>query len=179
MYSLSIRCMVASAAARHTGFPPNVVPCAPGFQRITLSLAIIAPSGMPFALPLELFEDFRAAGFRGVAVRAAISVRIGDVFDSTEQRAESLAVRRFRRCERKGTHRATVEAAVKRDELVALCGVSRQFDGAFYCLGLRIGEKDLLAFRARHRPAEPLRQLRHALIIKISTGHVNQLGRLL
>ena len=51
MYSLSIRSMVASAAARHTGFPPNVVPCEPGFHRITLSLATIAPSGIPLAMP--------------------------------------------------------------------------------------------------------------------------------
>jgi len=36
-------------------------------------------------LTFELLEDFRAAGFRGVAVRAAISVRVGNVLDSTEQ----------------------------------------------------------------------------------------------
>src|SRR5438034_6485728 len=52
LYSLSIRSIVASAAARQTGFPPNVVPCEPGPQRITLSLAMIAPSGMPLAMPL-------------------------------------------------------------------------------------------------------------------------------
>src|SRR6267143_819387 len=96
MYSLSIRSMVTSAAAMHTGFPPNVVPCEPGFQRIALSLAMIAPSGMPLEnLPFELFEDFRAAGLRRMAVRAAIRVRIRDVLDSTEQRAESFPLRRF------------------------------------------------------------------------------------
>src|SRR6202163_3591253 len=59
MYSLSIRSMVASAAAMHTGFPPNGVPCEPGFQRVTLSLAMIAPSGMPLAMP---FAEHRMSG---------------------------------------------------------------------------------------------------------------------
>jgi len=59
LYSLSINSMVASAAAMHTGFPPNVVPCAPGFQRITLSLAMMAPSGMPLAMP---FAQQRMSG---------------------------------------------------------------------------------------------------------------------
>ncbi len=59
LYSPSIRSIVASAAAKHTGFPPNVVPCAPGPQRITLSLAMIAPSGMPLAMP---FAEHRMSG---------------------------------------------------------------------------------------------------------------------
>src|SRR5438445_6498815 len=52
-------------------------------------------------LAFELFEDFRAAGLRGVAVRAAIGVRVRNMLDATEQRAESLALRGFRRGERK------------------------------------------------------------------------------
>ena len=129
-------------------------------------------------LPFELFEDFRAAGLCGVAVGAAISVRIRDVLDSTEQRAESLALCRFRRRQRKCAHGPAMKAAVKRDEIVALCGVSRQFDGAFYRLCTRIGEKDFLALRARHRPAQPRCQLRHTFVVKIRAGHVNQLSRL-
>ncbi len=114
-----------------------------------------------------------------MAVGAAIRIGIRDVFDSAEQRAESFALRRFRCGERKSAHGAAVEASVKRNELVTLGGISRQFDGAFDCLGARIGEKDLLAFQARHGLAQPLRQLRHALVIKIRAGHVNQLGGLL
>ena len=72
-----------------------------------------------------------------------------------------------------------MEAAVKRNHLVALRGVSRQFDGPFNRLGPRISEKDFLAFRARHRPAQALGQLWHALVIKIRAGHVNEFGRLL
>src|SRR5213083_2777890 len=66
----------------------------------------------------------------------------GALLDSTEQRAESLALRRLRRRQRERAHRPAVEAAVKRDELVALRCVSRQFDGTFDRLGPRIGEKD-------------------------------------
>ena len=99
-------------------------------------------------LPFELFENFCAAGLLGVTVRAAIGIWIRDMLDSTEQRTESLALRRLRRRQRERAHRPAVEAAVKRDELVALRGVSRQFDGAFDRLGPRIGEKDLLTFRA-------------------------------
>ena len=40
------------AAAMHTGLPPKVVPCEPGFQFITLSRAMMAPRGMPLAMPL-------------------------------------------------------------------------------------------------------------------------------
>jgi hypothetical protein len=36
-----------------------------------------------------------------------------------------------------------------------------------------------LAFCARHGPAQLLRELRHALVVKIGAGHVNQLGSLL
>src|SRR5260370_40937206 len=72
-----------------------------------------------------------------------------------------------------------MEAAVKCDEFVAPGGVSRQLDGAFDRLGPRIGEEDLLAFRARHGLGQAFRELRHALVIKIRTGHVNQLGGLL
>src|SRR6266581_8002153 len=83
-------------------------------------------------LPFELFEDFGTAGLCGVAVRAAIRIRVRDVLDPTEQRAESLALRRFRCGERKSAHRAAMEAAVKRNELVTLGRVSRQLDGAFH-----------------------------------------------
>ncbi len=44
-------------------------------------------------LSFKLFENFRTAGLRGMRVRAAVSVRIWDVLDSTEQRPESLALR--------------------------------------------------------------------------------------
>ena len=54
MYWLSIRSIVARAAAIQTGFPPKVVPCEPGFQFITLSGAMKAPSGMPLAMPFAL-----------------------------------------------------------------------------------------------------------------------------
>ena len=36
----------------HTGLPPKVEACAPGFQSITLARAIVAQSGMPEAMPL-------------------------------------------------------------------------------------------------------------------------------
>ena len=43
-YWLSISSAVARAAAMQTGFPPNVVPWAPGFQFIMLAGANIAPA---------------------------------------------------------------------------------------------------------------------------------------
>ena len=51
MYFDSSNSIVASAAAMHTGFPPNVDACAPGFQFITLSRAITALRGIPDAMP--------------------------------------------------------------------------------------------------------------------------------
>jgi len=44
---------VASAAAQHTGLPPNVVPCAPGFHFMIDSFAMIAPIGIPLPNPLR------------------------------------------------------------------------------------------------------------------------------
>ena len=43
-------------------------------------------------LSFKLLENFRTAGLRGMAVRATVSVGIWDVFDSTEQRAESFSL---------------------------------------------------------------------------------------
>src|SRR6267143_1696224 len=182
LYSLSIRSMVASAAARHTAgnalrraknvrldsrvfaSPPlsgaaharlhfvhdehDAVLPADALQFLQKELwcghiAAFALNGLdddarnvlgieqPLEnLPFELFENLRAASLRGVAVRAAIRVRIRDVLDAAEQGAESLALRRFRRWQRERAHRAPVEAAVKRDELVPFGGVSRQLNGA-------------------------------------------------
>ena len=44
--------IVASAAAQHTGLPPNVEACAPGGQVIRSARATVAPSGIPLAIPL-------------------------------------------------------------------------------------------------------------------------------
>jgi len=44
--------IVASAAAHDTGLPPNVEPWDPNSQFMRSSRAIIAPSGMPLAIPL-------------------------------------------------------------------------------------------------------------------------------
>src|SRR5216683_68290 len=152
MYSLSIRSMVASAAAMHTGFPPNVVrfdpgvftgPPLPGASHSRLHFvhdehdAVLPTDPLQFLqkelrsghisafslnrldddtrdilgieqalenLAFELFENFCAAGLLGVTVRAAIGIWIRDVLDSTEQRAESLALRRLRRRQRESAH---------------------------------------------------------------------------
>ncbi len=50
--SSRITSMVASAAAHETGFPPYVEPCVPIVHVIVSSFAIMAPSGMPLAMPL-------------------------------------------------------------------------------------------------------------------------------
>ena len=76
-------------------------------------------------LPFELFENFSPAGFRGVAVRAAVSVRVRNVLDATEQRAKPFALRRFRRRQRERAHRPAMEATVKRNHFVALRGIPR------------------------------------------------------
>src|SRR5580704_7739014 len=46
-------------------------------------------------LLLEQFENFRAAGFRSVAVSTAIGVREWNVFDAREQGTETLALGGF------------------------------------------------------------------------------------
>ena len=43
---------MASAAAHDTGLPPYVDPCVPTVHVIFESLAIMAPSGIPLAMPL-------------------------------------------------------------------------------------------------------------------------------
>ena len=43
--------MVASAARQLTGLPPNVLAWLPLGQSITSALAMIAPSGIPLAIP--------------------------------------------------------------------------------------------------------------------------------
>src|SRR5712691_7718270 len=43
-------------------------------------------------LALERFEDFGAASFGGVAVLAAVRIRIRDVLDAGEERAETFAL---------------------------------------------------------------------------------------
>ena len=46
--------MVSSSAARATGLPPYVLPCAPGPQVMTSARAIIAPTGMPEPMPFAV-----------------------------------------------------------------------------------------------------------------------------
>ncbi len=72
-----------------------------------------------------------------------------------------------------------MEATVKRDHLVTSRGISRQLDGAFNCLRPGICKKNFFRFSSGHGPAKPLGQLRHALVIKVRSRHVNQLGGLL
>ena len=43
--------MVARAARHDTGFPPNVLAWLPLGQSMTVLLAMIAPSGIPLAIP--------------------------------------------------------------------------------------------------------------------------------
>src|SRR5207253_9722331 len=107
-------------------------------------------------LSFKLLEYLRAAGLRSVAVRAAISVRVGNVLDSAEQRAKSFALRRFRCRLRERAHGPAMEAAVKRNHLVALRGVSRKLDAPFNRLCPRISVQDFLAFRARPRSPQAL-----------------------
>jgi len=71
-------------------------------------------------LALERFQDFRATGFGGVVVRAAVRVGIGNVLDAGEKRAEALALRGLGCGERECAHGTSVEAAVESDELVPL-----------------------------------------------------------
>ncbi len=71
----------------------------------------------------EELQNFGAAGLRCVSVRAAVRIRKRNMFDAAEQRSEPFALRIFRRRERKRTERAPVEAAIKRNELVALASV--------------------------------------------------------
>jgi hypothetical protein len=55
----SISSIVARAAAHDTGLPPYVEPCDPNSQFMRSSRAIIAPSGMPLAIP---FPESRMSG---------------------------------------------------------------------------------------------------------------------
>ena len=49
-----IRPTVASAAAQHTGLPPNVLACEPGGQVMTSARAVVTPSGSPEAMPFAI-----------------------------------------------------------------------------------------------------------------------------
>ena len=46
--------IVFNADAMHTGLPPNVDACAPGFQSIKSARATHAPSGKPDAMPFAM-----------------------------------------------------------------------------------------------------------------------------
>ena len=67
-----------------------------------------------------------------------------------------------------------MEAAIKRDELIALGGVTRQLDCAFDGFRAGIAKEHFLGFFSRHGGDEPLGELRHVVVIKIRSGNVNQ-----
>src|SRR5215471_13894030 len=77
---------------------------------------------------LERLQDFCAARLRRMTECAAIRVRIRNVLYTAEQRAKSLALCRLRCRQRQRTHRASVEAAVKCNHLVALCGITSELN---------------------------------------------------
>ena len=59
--------MVAFAAAQETGFPPNVLACAPGGHDMISARAHVTPSGSPDAMPLAMLTTsaFRSKCSRG------------------------------------------------------------------------------------------------------------------
>jgi len=72
-----------------------------------------------------------------------------------------------------------VETAVKRNQLVAPCGIARQLNRAFHRLCAAIAEEYLVVVRLRHGGDEALRQLRHVTMIEIRAGNVDEFRRLL
>src|SRR6202043_1483801 len=120
-----------------------------------------------------------AASFGGVVVGATVRVWIRNVLDTGEESAKAFALCRFGRGKGKRAHGAAVKAAVERDELIALGGVTRELHGAFDGFGAGVGEESFFRVGAGNSVDEFLGELWQAFIIEIRAGHVNQLGRLL
>ena len=101
------------------------------------------------------------------------------MLNAAQQRAEVLALGVLRRGQRKRTHGAAMEAAVERDQLVALGGVTSQLDGALNGFRARVAEEHLPVVRRRHGGYQPFGELRHVVMIKIRAGDVDQFRGLL
>ncbi len=72
---------------------------------------------------------------------------------------KSLALHRAAGGQRERAHRASMEGAVKRNELVALGVKFHELDGRFDSLGARIAEVNALGFLAGRNASEFFRQL--------------------
>ncbi len=129
-------------------------------------------------LLFEEFQDFRAASFRRVAVRAAVCVGKWNMLHAAKERPKILALRILGSRQRERAKRAAVKASVEGDQLVPLRRITRQLDRAFDRFRSGVAEEHFLVFFARHSRHQPLRQLRQVMVIKIRAGNMNEFGRL-
>src|SRR4029077_7895185 len=117
-------------------------------------------------LLLEQFDNFAAASFAGVAESTVISIRIRNVLDASQQRPKVLALGVFGGSQRKRAQRASMEAAIEGDELVAARGITSELDGALDGFGAGVAKEHLVVAGLRHGGHQPLGELRHGPGIK-------------
>ncbi len=96
-----------------------------------------------------------------------------------KQRAEIFALHGAAGSKRKRAHGAAVEAAVERDQFVALGVVTRELNGGFGTFGAGVAEVNALGFLARRDRRETLREFDEVRIVEVRAGHVNQFAGLL
>src|SRR5207253_6825217 len=91
-----------------------------------------------------MFEILEALGgaVRGVQTdRAAVAVRVRRVVHTRHHRTEAAALDRFARGQRQRAERAAMEAAEKRDDVVASGRIPRQLDARLDRFSTRVAEK--------------------------------------
>src|SRR5262249_54809854 len=127
----------------------------------------------------KIAQAIGGSGFGADAVGAAIGVRERHVEDAGEQRAETLALNRAAGRERESAHGASMERAVKGDELIALGVILHELDGGFDRFSAGIAEVDALRSFAGGDSSEFFGEFDEVWVVEIRAGHVNQFGGLL
>src|SRR6266851_7930787 len=107
---------------------------------------------------LQKRRRFDACAGRGIAVRAAIRIRIGNVKHTGQKSAEPFALHGLGCGKRKRAERAPVKAAMECDNLVTTRMVARQLDGRFDGFRAGVSEINFLRLFAGSNRGEALRK---------------------
>ncbi len=102
-------------------------------------------------LILEIVEAFGGAVIRRETERTAVAIGVRRVIHAGHQRPEAAPLDRLARGERQRAHRAAVEAAEERDNVLPARGISRQLQARFDRLGAGVAEKRSRAALGRRR----------------------------
>ncbi len=99
--------------------------------------------------------------------------------NSRQQRAKTFSLHGLGSGERKRAESAAMEASIERNDFVATCVITSQFDGCLNRFGAGIAEEYFFGLFPGGHGREALGQVNHVRRIKIGTGNVEQFGGLL